>query len=49
MNISDRVYGVYATLAHTCGGDQEGQAVRPALLPVAPYASAFGFFGRIAA
>ncbi|WP_019057210.1 hypothetical protein [Streptomyces prunicolor] len=48
MNISDRVYGVRA-LACACGGDQEGQAVRPALLLVAPYAPALGFFGRIAA
>ncbi|WP_405862531.1 hypothetical protein OG407_29190 [Streptomyces sp. NBC_01515] len=48
MNISDWVHGVCA-LAHTCGGDQEGQAVRPAVLLVGPYASALGFFGRIAA
>ncbi|MDV9174871.1 hypothetical protein R6V09_32760 [Streptomyces sp. W16] len=37
-----------SALAYTCVGDQEGRALRPELLPLAPYALALGFFGRIA-
>jgi hypothetical protein len=37
-----------SALVYTCGGHQEGRAVRPLLLLVAPYAFALGYFGRIA-
>ena len=37
-----------SALAYTCAGDAGTRVVRPALLLLVPYASALGFFGRIA-
>ena len=37
-----------SALAYAAGGDQEGRALRPMLLLLAPYALALGFFARIA-
>ncbi|MGW3105098.1 hypothetical protein [Streptomyces sp. NPDC001100] len=37
-----------SALAYAAGGDQEGRALRPMLLLLAPYSIALGFFGRIA-